>query len=87
MNLKQKNYISQRQTSHAAFLTGQIVSVSTDGQITVRIKGRDTTVTVFNNTGEDYASGDSVTLTRFEGDGQKYSIGGFGAYGTGGEAE
>lgn len=86
MNLRQKGFVRQQRISHAAFLSGQVVSVGSDGQITVRIKGRDTTVTVFNNTGQEYAQGDSVTLMRFEGDGQKFAIGGAGAYGAGGAA-
>lgn len=86
LNNRQKSYVRQQRISHSAFLSGYVESVGSDDTLTIRIKGRDSTVTVFNNSGYNLSQGDSVTLCRFEGDSQKFSIAGFGAFGAGGQA-
>lgn len=88
-----KQFIKQQTIKHAPLLTGYVVNVDDDGTLNINLKGRKNLsgdpliLKVYNNSSYDVTSGSTVTLCRIEGDVQKYTILGAGAYSGSDESE
>ncbi len=73
--------------SHSSYTTGKVVSVDDKGNYQVRINGRTKTIPVRNSSNVDYSVGDSISLARIEGDGQKVEILGYSTFAGSDESE
>jgi len=78
MALPKKN-INSAITRKSGFQGVKVTAVS-DNKVTVRAKGRATTMTIPNPTGRTFNVGDSLTMIQVAGDSQKPEVFGYSGY-------